>query len=168
MKERGLQVSPHWSESIGIQCNLLWVQIPSRLTSGSTICQCFLMTQIWKHIATLAPFPLATFIHILSRKCIFPFGIILRAGSCSFGNGEASPPFLPEWRALSNFCTKNCRLPCAISRPPFLFSLLWLPCSDFSYLPGDCKCNKATRSRAESKVRHFMIPQAVSPLHIFS
>lgn len=158
--------APHWPESIGIQSNLLWVQIPSRLTSGSTICQCFLMAQTWKHIATLEPFPLATFIHIHSRKCIFPFGIILWDGSCSFGNAEASPLLSQNEEHCLVFVLKTAG--CHVQSPALPPSSPFCGCYAliFPIYPGDCKCNKAMRSRAESKIRHSMIPQAVSPVHI--
>lgn len=38
----------------------------------------------------------------------------------------------------------------------------------FSIYPGDCKCNKAMRSRAESKVRRSVIPQTVGLFTFYS
>lgn len=74
-------------------------------------------------------------------------------------------PSPKKWRAPLSFCTQNSRLLYAFSCPPTSPFCGWHALTFPIYL-RDSNCNKEMVRRGESKVRHFMIPQAVSPTHV--
>lgn len=96
----------------------------------------------------------------------------------SWNNSLGWKLFVCQWWGLSPFSPKMKREHCLIfvlktagchvQYPALPPSSLFCGCYAliFPLYPGECKCNKVMRNRAESKVRHSMIPQAVSPIHI--